>query len=93
MVGVVDDRDDVWSDYLSNLYRIEPYAFWKVKPKEEVNNSSGESLAEKAPAEKGEAVLDPEQLRPDDVVQERRGLGEVPFRRGQVAEVQVEYAT
>ena len=58
MVGVVDDRDDVWSDYLSNLYKIEPYAFWKVKPKEEVNNSSGESLAEKAPAEKGEAVLD-----------------------------------
>ena len=42
MVAVVDDRDDVWLNSLENLFKIEPYKFWKGT--KEINNQSGDSL-------------------------------------------------
>jgi FCP1-like phosphatase family protein len=47
MVCIVDDRDDVWTESLGNLFKIEPFVHWKDA--QEVNNKTGESLAPTKP--------------------------------------------
>ena len=46
MVAVVDDRDDVWLNSLDNLFKIEPYKYWKGT--KEINNHTGSSLLEES---------------------------------------------